>query len=97
MRSNSVNVLIVDGCPRIDLSLTHQTEFIWFYSGHRQLSFVEDDIVLSGKHIAPVHTVRDLGVMLDSNMTMSQHILRVCQNCYFPTSADPSIEEGLVC
>ena len=32
---------------------------------------------------APVHTVRDLGVMLDSNMTMSQHVLRVCQNCYF--------------
>ena len=31
----------------------------------------------------PVHTVRDLGVMLDSNMTMSQHVLRVCQNCYF--------------
>ena len=27
--------------------------------------------------------VRDLGVMLDSNMTMSQHVLRVCQNCYF--------------
>ena len=21
--------------------------------------------------------------MLDSNMTMSQHVLRVCQNCYF--------------
>ena len=27
-------------------------------------------------------TVIDLGVMLDSNMTMSQHVLRVCQNCY---------------
>ena len=36
-----------------------------------------------GSRIAPVHTVRDLGVMLDSNMTMFQHVLRVCQNCYF--------------
>ena len=32
--------------------------------------------------LAPI-LVRDLGVMLDSNMTMSQHVLRVCQNCYF--------------
>ena len=27
--------------------------------------------------------LRDLGVMLDSNMTMSQHVSHVCQNCYF--------------
>ena len=58
-------------------------ELIWFYSGRRQLSFVEDDIVLFGNRNTPVHAVRDLGVMLDSNMTMSQHVLRVCQNCYF--------------
>ena len=60
-----------------------KTELIWFYSGRRQLSFVENEIELFGSRIAPVHTVRDLGVMLDSNMTMSQHVLRVCQNCYF--------------
>ena len=60
-----------------------KTELIWFYSGRRQLSFVENDIELYGNRIAQVHTVRDLGVMLDSNMTMSQHVLRVCQNCYF--------------
>ena len=75
-----------------------KTELIWFYSGRWQLGFVENDIELSGNHIAPVHTVRDLGVMLDSNMTISQHVLRVCQNCYiFPNSVDPSIREGLVC
>ena len=52
-----------------------KTELIWFYSGRRQLSFVENDIVLFGSRIASVHTVRDLEVMLDSNM--SQHVLRV--------------------
>ena len=60
-----------------------KTELIWFYRGRRQLSFVEDDIVLFSNRIAPVQTVRDLGLMLDSNMTMSQHVLHVCQNCYF--------------
>ena len=57
-----------------------KTELILFYSGRRQLSYNENDTELFGNRIAPVHTVRDLGVMLDSNMTMSQHVLRVCQN-----------------
>ena len=60
-----------------------KTELIWFYSGRRQLSFVENDIELFGNHIAPVHTVKDLEVMLDKNMTVSQFVLRACQNCYF--------------
>ena len=82
--SEIVLILLVDGCPRIDSSLTHRKpELIWFYSGRRQLSFVENDIELFGNRIALVHAVRDLGVMLDSKMTMSQHVLRVCQNCYF--------------
>ena len=49
----------------------------------KHLKLVEDDIVLFGNLITPVHTVRDFGIMLDSNMTMSQHVLQVCQNCYF--------------
>ena len=36
--------------------------------------------MLFGNRSAPVHTGL---VMLDSKMTMSQHVLRVCQNCYF--------------
>ena len=67
---------------RLKLNPT-KTELIWFHSGRRQLSFVENEIELFGSRIAPVYHVRDLGVMLDSNMTMSQHVLRVCQNCYF--------------
>ena len=31
-----------------------KTELIWFYSGRRQLSFVENDIELFGNRIAPV-------------------------------------------
>ena len=60
-----------------------KTELIWFYSGRRQLSFIWYMILLLAIAYAPVHTVRDLGVMLDSKMTMSQHVSRVCQNCYF--------------
>ena len=82
--SEIVLILLVNGCPRIDSSLNpSKTELIWFHSGRRQLNFVENDIELFGNRIAPGHTVRDFRVMLDSYMTMSQHVLRVCQNCYF--------------
>ena len=36
--------------------------------------------MLYGNHIAPETLI---GLMLDSNMTMSQHVLCVCQNYYF--------------
>ena len=42
-----------------------------------------ENVRINTKILSTVHTVRDLGVMLDSNMTRSQHVLRVCQNCYF--------------
>ena len=38
------------------------------------------DIVLFGR---PVNVVCNLGVILDENMTMSEHIARVCRNCYY--------------
>ena len=40
--SETVLILLVDGCPHIDSGSTHQiTELIWFYSGRRQLSFID--------------------------------------------------------
>ena len=30
-----------------------------------------------------MNVVRNLGVILDENMTMSEHIARVCRNCYY--------------
>ena len=41
------------------------------------------------------HAVRDLGVMPDSNMTMSPHVLRVCQNCYFQIRLIRRLEKSI--
>ena len=134
--SDTLLVLLVDGCPQNDSGSIHQIKdgADLVYSGRQQLSFIdstqfvekpegvstaffihfdyfvggyyklgsweapeevkpqppknqalfiEDDIVLVGNCITPVHTVRDSGVMLDSKMIMSHHVMRVCQNCYF--------------
>ena len=84
MLKSSLEMLI----PEIlDLNNKNLTKLCLFGSNDVSLemdvSILKSTIAPVHTSIAPVHTVRDLGVMLDSNMTMSQHVLRVCQNCYF--------------
>ena len=55
-----------------------KTELIWLHSSRRNPTFLRKDIVLFGSPITPVNVVRNLGVILDENMTMSEHIARVC-------------------
>ena len=56
-----------------------KTELIWLHSSRRNPTFLRTDFVLFGSPITP----RNLEVILDENMTMSEHIARVCQNCYY--------------
>ena len=49
----------------------------------RNPTFLQKDFVLFGSPITPLNVVRNLGVILDENMTMSEHIARVCRNCYY--------------
>ena len=60
-----------------------KTELIWLHSSRRNPTFLRKDIVLFGSPITAVNVVRNLGVILDENMTMSEHIARVCRNCYY--------------
>ena len=60
-----------------------KTELIWLHSSRRNPTFLRKDIVLFGSPITPVNVFRNLGVILDENMTMSEHIARVCRNCHY--------------
>ena len=55
-----------------------KTELIWLHSSRRNPTFLQKDIVLFGSPITPVNVVRNLGVILDENMTMSENIARMC-------------------
>ena len=63
------------------LSLTHRKQ-IWFGFDSGQGNLVLLRMTLCFLAIAMLQFT-DLGAMLDNNMTMSQHVLRVCPNCYF--------------
>ena len=49
----------------------------------RNPGFIQNDIERFGNFITPVRVVRNLGVILDENMTMLDHISSVCQRCYY--------------
>ena len=53
------------------------------HSSRRNPGFIQNDIELFGNFITPVRVVRNLGVILDENMTMLDHISSVCQRCYY--------------
>jgi len=63
----------------------HKTELQWFGSraSLRELSSADLTRSVGNDVIQPVTVVRDLGVYLDNELTMMQHISRVVSSCFF--------------
>jgi len=61
-----------------------KTELIWFRSRKMLAKLTDSDLTLdtSTTVICPSKSVRDLGVHLDSELTMKTHILKVVSCCY---------------
>jgi hypothetical protein len=75
-----------DWCASRRLQLNAQkTELVWFGSAAniRKMSAANLTLPVGDDVIAPVDTVRDLGVLLDAQLTMKQHVNRVTSNCFF--------------
>ena len=69
-----------------------KTEFIWFGTRH-QLSTLNPRTV----SVIPSSStsVRDLGVIVDSELTMEGHISKLCQSCFFQLRRLRSIRHSL--
>ena len=61
------------------------TELLWFGSraNLRKLSSADLTISVGNDVIQPVMVAGDLGVNLDTELTMKRHISRVVSNCFF--------------
>ena len=64
---------------------TSKTELIWFGSQAvlRQSSPADRTLSINDVTLQPAGVVRDLGVLLDSQLTMKQHVNRVASSCFF--------------
>ena len=62
-----------------------KTEVIWFGSKTNlaKLKSIDCSLSVSSETVQPVSVVRDLGVLLDAQVTMKQHINKVTAACYY--------------
>jgi len=78
-------------CTRRRLQLNHEkSELIWF-GGRRNLEHLQAiDTTICLGDIGPAERVRNLGVMLDSSLSLHQHIAKVISTCFFTSDGFPS-------
>jgi len=73
---------------------TDKSELIWF--GSRQIlekvSGSDLTLQLDSDILKPVDVVRDLGVLLDTELSMKQHITRIASNCFYHLRQRCSVE-----
>ena len=60
-----------------------KTEFIWFGSARRLARCTFESIVINGSSILPSKTVRSLGVVLDTSLSLASHVTKLTSTLYF--------------
>ena len=60
-----------------------KTQFIWLGTWQQLQKITIDSITLSGSIVEFQSSVNNLGVKIDSNMTMKDHVLRICHSSFY--------------
>ena len=59
-----------------------KTEVLWCSSARRQHQIPTGPVRVGDKSVQPVRTVRNLGVYIDADVTMSAHVTAVVKTCF---------------
>ena len=75
---------VTSASPRLQLN-ADKTEMIWFglRSKLARLHRINQSLHVTPGSIQPDSVVRDLGVYLDSELTMKQHIVKTSTDCFY--------------
>ena len=60
-----------------------KTEFIWLGSRHQLVKISPSSLLIKGQLITPLNKVCDLGVILDSELSMDAHVQNVARGCFY--------------
>jgi hypothetical protein len=60
-----------------------KTEFIWFASRQRLQQVVQQNLSVNQVDIAPSRVVRNLGVLMDNCLTLTDHVTKTVQSCFY--------------
>ena len=66
---------------RLQLNVA-QTEVLWCASARRQNEIPVNSMMVSMDTVQPVRSVRDLGIHLDSDLSMRTHVTRTVSSCF---------------
>ena len=66
---------------RLQLNAT-KTELLWCSSARRQHQIPNAPVVVGTVSITPVRSVRDLGIFIDSDVSMRTHITKTVSSCF---------------
>jgi len=99
----SATELLLDGIAEIDRWMTSnrlklnadKTEFIWLGTRQQLAKISNQSVTVGGKDVAPVQSVRNLGVFLDDQLTMDIHARNVVRSCFYHLRQLRSIQRSL--
>jgi hypothetical protein len=72
-----------------------KTEVLWCSSGRRQHQIPATPVRIGGSSVTPVTTVRDLGVHLNSDVTMTSHVTATVRACFAVLQQIQSVRRSL--
>jgi len=72
-----------------------KTEFIWFGTRQQLAKLRSVPLLMKGQLIAPLDKVRDLGVILDSELSMDAHARNVVRSCFYQLRQLRSVRKSL--
>jgi hypothetical protein len=61
---------------------TAETKVLWCSSARRQHQIPSVPLIVGLDAVTSVNTVRDLGIYIDSDMSMRSHVLKAVSNCF---------------
>ena len=61
---------------------TEKTEVLWCSSTRRQHQIPATPLVVGSDAVIPVHSVRNLGIYIDSDISMKTHIAKTTSSCF---------------
>ena len=72
-----------------------KTQFIWMGSRQRLMKIQQTALFVQGAELSPLSSVRDLGFIMDSKLTMSDHVSSVVRSCFFQLRQLRSVRHSL--
>jgi uncharacterized protein (DUF849 family) len=61
---------------------TAKTELLWCASNRRQHQIPQEPLLVEADTVTPASAVRDLGIYLDSDVSMRTHVMRTVSSCF---------------